>query len=88
MAHQAELDRVETKKRKQANQIIQISRPLYAQMSSHIMRRSGITYLLEQGVPVTTIMKMSGHEDVSTLMKYENTSTEAVEEALASISIV
>jgi integrase len=47
-------------------------------MSSHMMRRTFITMLLERGVPPTTIMKLSGHKKLETLLAYENTSDEAV----------
>lgn len=86
LGKKANLNRNEKKKRKQANREIIIEKKLYQHMSSHIMRRSGITYLLEQGVPITTIMKISGHEDVTTLMKYENTSVDALEKSLIAIN--
>ena len=51
-------------------------------LSSHTARLSCITILLQKGVPVTTIMKLTGHTDVKTLMKYENTGDDALEDAL------
>jgi integrase len=71
-------------KRFSGNEMIEIRKPKYDFMSSHMARRSGITILLQKGVPLTTVMKLSGHSDVKTLMKYENTSQDALVEALES----
>jgi len=48
-------------------------------------RRSCVTLLLESGVPATTIMKLTGHKNIKTLMKYENTSQEALNNALVGV---
>ena len=69
-------------KRFSGKEIIEIKKPKYAFISSHMARRSGITILLQKGVPLTTVMKLSGHSDVRTLMKYENTSYDALVKAL------
>jgi integrase len=54
-------------------------------MTSHMARRSCVTILLQRGVPATTVMKLTGHKDLKTLMRYENTSEDALAEALKNI---
>jgi integrase len=78
----AEIDQVIEVKQKSGVTEIVSSEPKYTFMSSHTARRTTVTYLLEQGVPPTTIMKMTGHSDLKTLQKYENTSVEALAKAL------
>ncbi|MEZ5070215.1 MAG: site-specific integrase [Bacteroidales bacterium] len=70
------------KVRDSGNQDILRRNPKYMFMTSHIARRSRITHLLERGESMTTIMKLVGHSDVRTLMKYENTGEKAVKELL------
>ena len=43
-----------------------------------IPRRTCATLLLENGMPLTTVMQMLGWTNVDTAMKYDQTSTEAV----------
>jgi site-specific recombinase XerD len=57
---------------------IEDTRPKHEFMSSHMARRTCVTILLEKGVPPTTIMKLTGHTDLSTLMKYVETKSEAL----------
>lgn len=64
---------------------IQITKPKYQFMSSHMARRSCVTILLQKGIPATTVMKLTGHKDLKTLMRYENTSEEALVKALESV---
>jgi integrase len=61
--------------------------PKYEFISSHMARRTFVTLFLEMKIPITTIRKVTGHKDVQTLMRYENTSEEAVNEAFNSVSI-
>ncbi len=61
---------------------IEIRKPKYAFMSSHMARRTCVTILLQKGVPPTTIMKLTGHTSLKTLMKYENTGEKALINAL------
>jgi site-specific recombinase XerD len=74
-----------TLKRYSGKRLIEIKKPKYEFISSHCARRSFVTLLLEKGVPPTTIMKITGHTDLKTLMKYESTSDEAVMNALERI---
>ena len=69
-------------RRYSGNKLIEISKPKYKFMTSHMGRRTFVTILLQKGVPATTIMKLTGHKDLKTLMKYENTSQDALVEAL------
>jgi len=69
------------------NQVIKISKPKYEFMTSHMARRTCVTILLENGIPATTIMKLTGHTDIRVLLKYENTSQNALISALSKISI-
>jgi len=78
----AEINEIITLKRQSGNQRVEIPKPKYDHISSHTARRSCITILLQKGIPVTTIMKLTGHTDVKTLMKYENTGDDALEDAL------
>ncbi len=51
-----------------------IKAPKYSFMSSHTARRTGITLLIEMGVPLPIIQKLTGHSDIKTLLKYDGTS--------------
>lgn len=42
----------------------------YEMITSHTARRTGITLLLLAGIQPEVIQKISGHEDIRTLMKY------------------
>jgi len=61
---------------------IKITKPKYDFIVSHTARRTFITILLQKGVPITTVQKITGHKSVKTLMKYVETSDDAVIEAL------
>jgi integrase len=61
--------------------------PKHEFMSSHMARRTFVTLLLEKNIPITTIRKITGHKDIQTLMRYENTGEEAVFEAFNSVSL-
>jgi site-specific recombinase XerD len=45
-------------------------------------RRTFVTILLEKGVPLTVVQKITQHADVRTLMKYESHSQNALFESL------
>lgn len=78
----AEINEIVTIKRVSGNQRIEIKKPKHEFMSSHMARRSCVTILLQRGMPPTTVMKLTGHTDLKTLMKYENTGDEALIKAL------
>ncbi|MBN2220615.1 MAG: integrase catalytic domain-containing protein [Vallitaleaceae bacterium] len=78
----AEINETVTIKRLSGNQRIKIKRPKHEFMSSHMARRSCVTILLQRGMPPTTVMKLTGHTDLKTLMKYENTGDDALVKAL------
>lgn len=54
-------------------------RPLYEVVSSHSGRRTFIMNLLSKGIDYKTIMTMTGHSDVKSLMKYVSVSSERIE---------
>jgi integrase len=54
-------------------------KPLYEVVSSHSGRRSFIMNLLSKDVDYKTIMTMTGHSDVKSLMKYVSVNNERVE---------
>ncbi|HEM49303.1 MAG TPA: site-specific integrase [Caldithrix sp.] len=78
----AEINEIVTIKRLSGNQRIEIKKPKHEFMSSHMARRSCVTILLQRGMPPTTVMKLTGHTDLKTLMKYENTGDDALVKAL------
>lgn len=43
----------------------------YKYMSSHMARRTFVTIMLEKGVPITMVQKITQHSDLRTLIKYE-----------------
>jgi len=78
----AKLTRQVRIKRFSGSQKIIIEKVLYDFMSSHMARRTCVTHLLEDGVPPTTVMKLTDHQDLKTILKYENTSLKALKAAL------
>ncbi len=63
-----------------------IDKPKYELVSSHTARRTSVSLLLAKGVPPTVVMRLSGHSDIKTMMKYERTITELLEKSLMQIS--
>ena len=61
---------------------VQIRQPKYAFMSSHMARRTFVTIMLEKGVPITVVQKITQHADIRTLLKYEGHSENAIFESL------
>jgi integrase len=53
--------------------------PLYQEVSSHTGRRTFIMNLLKKGLDYKTIMTMTGHSDVKSLMKYISVDEDRVE---------
>ena len=78
----AKLDRKVRIKRFSGSKKITIEKVLHDFMSSHMARRTCVTHLLEDGVPPTTVMKLTDHQDLKTILKYENTSLKALKIAL------
>jgi hypothetical protein len=62
-----------------------IEKPKYEFMSSHMARRTAVTILLSKNVPLTTVRKITAHADIRTLMKYENTNLQMVNNELVRI---
>lgn len=61
---------------------VQIRQPKYEFMSSHMARRTFVTIMLEKGVPITVVQKITQHTDIRMLMKYESHSENALFESL------
>jgi site-specific recombinase XerD len=78
----AKLNRRVRIKRYSGSKGITIEKVLFDFMSSHMARRTCVTHLLEYGVPPTTVMKLTDHHDLKTILKYENTSLKALKSAL------
>ncbi len=72
--------------RYQGSKEIIIDKPKHQLISSHTARRTAVSLLLAKGVPPTVVMKLTGHTDIKTMMKYERTTTEALERSLLEIS--
>lgn len=52
---------------------IEMRYPKHEFMSSHMARRTFVTLMIEKGVPLTMIQKITQHSDLRTLLKYEGT---------------
>jgi integrase len=61
---------------------VQIRQPKYEFMSSHMARRTFVTIMLEKGVPITVLQKITQHADIRMLMKYESHTENALFESL------
>jgi len=85
IGEKAEITEPVTLYRYSGSKKISISKAKYKFIASHMARRSCVTILLQRGVPATTVMKLTGHKDLKTLMRYENTSEDALAEALKNI---
>lgn len=64
---------------------IQISKPKYEFIASHTARRTCVTLLLAKGVAPNIIMKLTGHTDIETLMKYINVHSQDLKSAFLNI---
>jgi len=53
----------------------------YKFMSSHMARRTFVTLMIEKGVPLTMIQKITQHSDLRTLLKYEGHNDKSLENA-------
>jgi integrase len=86
LGKKAGIDEEVTIRRASGKSEIVITNPKYSFMSSHMARRTCVTILLQRGVPPTTVMKLTGHRDLRTLMKYENTNVDELARALQRVS--
>lgn len=55
-------------------------------VSTHSFRRTSLTYMYRAGIPLRTIMEISGHNDLATLQLYLEVLPEDVEKAIAVLS--
>jgi integrase len=51
----------------------------------HDCRHTGITRMIKAGMPPTLVMKISGHTQMDTFIRYVNTDNEAINQAIAAI---
>ncbi|MEK6480145.1 site-specific integrase [Catalinimonas sp. 4WD22] len=79
----AGLDREVIVKRYIGKKEIKLTKPLYGFASSHMARRTAVTMLLESGMSMLMVMKLTNHSDTRTLLKYENAGHDALEKALS-----
>jgi len=63
-----------------------ITKPKYEFMVSHMARRTATTLLLESGMNITTVQILTNHEDIETLMKYNNTTLKQLEKELGELN--
>ncbi len=52
--------------------------PKYEAASSHTARRTFITWLIHENVPLSTVCRLSGHKSIKSLQKYIRSTTEDV----------
>lgn len=79
------IDEPVTITREQGKRKVIINKPKFEFLTSHTGRRTTVTILLDKGVPPTTIMQLTGHSDLRTLMKYENTAPDALTQAFEAL---
>jgi len=79
---EAKLTETVSLKRYKGRSTIIVKQPKYNLISSHTARRTAISLLLSKGVPPTIVMKLTGHSDIKTMMRYERTTNEALVNAL------
>ncbi len=69
-------------KRYSGKKLLKIDQPLHEYASAHMARRTAVTLLLESGMSMLMVMKLTNHTDTRTLLKYENAGQDALEQAL------
>ncbi|MDT3739518.1 MAG: tyrosine-type recombinase/integrase [Candidatus Kapabacteria bacterium] len=60
-------------------------KPKYEMITSHSARRSGASLLVEKGLPIPFVMKLTGHKTMTEFQKYINYSEKSVKNALKNI---
>lgn len=56
-----------------------------AHITPHVMRHTAITRLVEEGVPLPTIQKISGHKTLAMVLRYTHVSGKHVADAMAKL---
>lgn len=54
-------------------------------VTPHVMRHTGITRLVQAGVDIPTIQKISGHKTIAMVMRYVHLSDEHIDDSIAAI---
>ncbi len=57
------------------------------EITPHVMRHTGITRLVQGGVDLETVRRISGHKTQSMVLKYTHISDAHIDEAIAKIAI-
>ena len=83
----AGIDEPFTFQRLQGARVITTTKPKWELITTHTARRSCISLLISKGIPLPTIMKLTGHSDVRMLMKYEQNQFDALEKAFQNIKL-
>jgi len=66
----AEIDELVTIAKTKGGEIIEISKPKYQWVSAHTARRTFATLMFKAGFPSISIMKITGHKDERSFLKY------------------
>lgn len=53
----------------------------------HVMRHTAITRLIEQGIPIETVRKISGHKTLTMVLRYTHVADALVDDAIESVQI-
>lgn len=51
----------------------------------HVMRHTAITRLIEQGIPLATVQKISGHKTIQMVLRYTHVSNSHVDDAMSAL---
>jgi hypothetical protein len=75
-------------KRYSGNKLIELKKSKFQFMVSHMAHRPVSLSFSKDSPPPTVIKKLTGHSDLKTLMKYENTGEDALKEVLEKVGSI
>jgi type IV secretory pathway VirB10-like protein len=67
------------------NLAVKCKMPKDRRLFPHLTRHTGITNLLDQGVPIKSVALQSGHQTMEVLMKYHHPRTEETKQRIVDI---
>ena len=73
--------------KKQFARVVQAAGLKKGRFTPHAMRHTLITRLIEQGVPIETVRKISGHKSFAMVLRYTHVADALVDEAVESVQI-
>lgn len=73
--------------KKQFQRIVKAAGLEKERYTPHVMRHTAITRLIENGVPIETVRKISGHKTLSMVLRYTHVADKHVDEAIESVQI-